>query len=471
MTVVTEYRFGLFYHTQTIFCMKSIAKIQYNVGQILNYVPEELLCQFAVDTKADYRIRVLQGGIVFNLLLYMLLTETRFSQRSAGARLTDAYFQALFPKSEGHRAVNHSSISRRINTMPVEFFQKSYDYLYKKVSCLYTPLELVKFHVVAVDSSLVAQTCNHLEAGFYIGPDKTAKQSARRKYVKYTAGFDGLSVMGIDFHDDKGHQNENDAIPDLVRSMAKSDRLHKNCYLIDRGLTAEAEYRDLSSGSINFLVRISDKRRTRVVNVLGDGGKERVGVDKTVVRILENDTVRLFSDARNVPEDTVYRHVKAIVRKPIFDAFGNVVDYEEHIVNLISDVMDLEAFAMLEMYRQRWMIEVFFKFIKQNLDFSHLLSTKRNGLEVSMYMTMIAAMLILIYARKNGCGFRSAKQWMKQDLSALIMAIGIMQNGGDPEDFMVKYQVTLPDYLRKYLDSIGLSVDINHKNSFLAMDA
>lgn len=444
-----------------------ISKIQYSVGQILNYVPEDLLSQFAVDTKADYKIRVLQGGIIFNLLLYMLLTETRFSQRSVGNSLTDASFQALFPESAGHRAVNHSSVSRRINTMPVEFFRKAYAYLYNEVSHLYTPVELVKYHVVAVDSTLVAQTCNRLEQGFYIGPDKTGKQAARRKYVKYTAGFDGLRVMGIDFHDDKEHQNENDSIPGVIKSMAKSDRLHNNLYIIDRGLTAEAAYRELSSESMNFLVRVNDKRRTQVVDVLGNEGAERVGMDKVVARILENDTVRLFSSARNVPEETVYRHVKALIRKPIFDQFGNVVDYEEHIVNLISDVLNLEAFAMLEMYRQRWMIEVFFKFIKQNLDFSHLLSTKRNGLEVSMYMTMIAAVLILIYARKNKCGFRSAKQWMKQDLSALIMAIGIVQNNGNPEDFMVKYQVTLPDYLRRHLDDMGLSIDSDHKNNIL----
>lgn len=467
MTVVSISMLGLFYHIQINFSTMEISKIQYNVGQILNYVPEELLSQFAVDTKADYRIRVLQGGIIFNLLLYMLLTETKFSQRSVGNSLTDSSFNALFPESAGHKAVNHSSVSRRINTMPVEFFQKAYAYLYKEVSHLYTPLELVKHHIVAVDSTLVAQTCNHLEQGFYIGPDKTGKQAARRKYVKYTAGFDGLRVMGIEFHDDKEHQNENDSIPDLIKSMAKSDRLHKNLYIIDRGLTAEAEYRDLSSGSVDFLVRISDKRRTQVVDVLGGEGAERVGMDKTVARILENDTVRLFTNAKNIPEETVYRHVKAEVRKPVFDTFGNIVDYERHIVNLISDVMDLEAFAMLEMYRQRWMIEVFFKFIKQNLDFSHLLSTKKNGLEVSMYMTMIAAMLILIYSRKNKCGFRSGKEWMKKDLSALIMAIGIIQNGGNPEDFMVKYQVTLPDYLKKYLDGRNSSIDNNHKITIL----
>lgn len=467
MAVVTKLIFRLFYHTQVNFSMMEISKIQYSVGQVLNYVPEELLSQFAIETKADYRIRVLQGGIIFNLLLYMLLTETRFSQRSVGKSLTDASFHALFPDTEGRKAVNHSSVSRRINSMPVEFFQKAYEHLYKEVAYLYTPLELIKYHIVAVDSTLVAQTCNHLENGFYIGPDKTDRQASRRKYVKYSAGFDGLRVMGIDFHDNKEHQNENDAIPEVVRSMAKSDRVHKNFYIIDRGLTAEAGYRELASDSINFLVRVSDKRRTHVVKTLGYEGAQRVGMDKTVVRIIENDTVRLFASGKSNPEETVYRHVKAEVRKPVFDTVGNITGYETHIVNLVSDVMDLEAFAMLEMYRQRWMIEVFFKFIKQNLDFSHLLSTKKNGLEVSMYMTMIAAMLILIYARRNKCGFRSGKEWMKHELSNLVMAIAIMQNGGNPEDFMVKYQVTLPDYLRKHLENMKLSIGSDHDNSSL----
>lgn len=85
--------------------------------------------QFAVDTRAEYRIRAHQGGIIFNLLSYMLLTETKISQRSVGNSLTDASFQALFPKSAGHKTVNHSGVSRRINTMPVELSPECCDYL------------------------------------------------------------------------------------------------------------------------------------------------------------------------------------------------------------------------------------------------------------------------------------------------------------------------------------------------------
>lgn len=84
-----------------------------------------------------------------------------------------------------------------------------------------------------------------------------------------------------------------------------------------------------------------------------------------------------------------------------------------------------------------------------------------------MYMTMIAAMLILIYARRNKCGFRSGKEWMKHDLSNLVMATAIIQNGGSPYDFIVKYQVTLLNYLRKYLQNMSLPACIDHENNTL----
>ncbi|MEZ4890090.1 MAG: hypothetical protein R2779_05885 [Crocinitomicaceae bacterium] len=42
----------------------------------------------------------------------------------------------------------------------------------------------------------------------------------------------------------------------------------------------------------------------------------------------------------------------------------------------------------------RWDIEVFFRFIKQELNVSHLISLNKNGMQVMIYVTMIVAMLI-----------------------------------------------------------------------------
>ena len=90
------------------------------------------------------------------------------------------------------------------------------------------------------------------------------------------------------------------------------------------------------------------------------------------------------------------------------------------------------------------MIEVFFKFIKQNLDFSHLLSTSANGLQVMMYMTMIAAMMILVYGKACGLGFRTAKVRFDYKVESMTVAQMILLSGGDPAEFMRKYGVSLP---------------------------
>ena len=60
-------------------------------------------------------------------------------------------------------------------------------------------------------------------------------------------------------------------------------------------------------------------------------------------------------------------------------------------------------------YKKRWDIEVYFKFFKQNLNFSHFLSTNENGIKVILYMTIITSMLVMIYKKENELGFSIAK--------------------------------------------------------------
>ena len=83
------------------------------------------------------------------------------------------------------------------------------------------------------------------------------------------------------------------------------------------------------------------------------------------------------------------------------------------------------------MYRRRWDIEVFFRFLKQELNFSHFLSLNDNGLQVVLYMTMITAMLVMIYKKENETGFKTAVGRMGIELESLVMAIVVIQSGGD----------------------------------------
>ena len=420
-----------------------------DVSDILNIVPPEVIEQFAVSTNVDRHVKLLQGAVMFNMLLHLLLTDSKVSQRGARDVLTGkAYVFPVAPKNNRVIA-DHTSITKRLEHINVDFFRGLYEEFVKAVTPLYQPIELNKLHLVPVDSTIVAETCNKLAEGFHIG--NKGKDGSQRKHVKYSEAFDGLCVLGVNFNNDRTRQAENNALPEIIRKAAKADRLHENLYIIDRGLTRSESLEELSgqvpshkNDRVNFLVRISDTRRTQVVNTLDFSHEEYRSDSGHRIVIEEFDEVRIFSSASAKPDDGVYRHVKATVFEDTVDAEGNVVRTTARTVNLLTDVDSLSASDMLEAYRKRWIIEVFFKFIKQNLDFSHLISTNANGLKVMMYMTMIAAMMVLIYGKVCGIGFRTARRRFDYKVESMMVAQNIFLAGGDPSEFMSRYNVTLP---------------------------
>jgi IS4 transposase len=84
-------------------------------------------------------------------------------------------------------------------------------------------------------------------------------------------------------------------------------------------------------------------------------------------------------------------------------------------------------------YKLRWDIEVFFRFIKQELNFSHFLSTNINGIKMILYMTLILAMWILIYKKYNNVGYKTAKRRVKMELEELLTSIIVKVCGGNPD--------------------------------------
>ena len=75
----------------------------------------------------------------------------------------------------------------------------------------------------------------------------------------------------------------------------------------------------------------------------------------------------------------------------------------------------------------------FFRFLKQELSFSHFLSTSDNGIKVILYMTLITAMLVMIYKRLNGIGYSDAKFYFKLQLEDWIIDLNVAIKTSGPE--------------------------------------
>jgi transposase len=101
----------------------------------------------------------------------------------------------------------------------------------------------------------------------------------------------------------------------------------------------------------------------------------------------------------------------------------------------LTNDFKLPAKEIAQAYRRRWDIEVFFRFLKQELNVSHLVSLNKNGIQVILYMTLIVAMMVLSYKKANNTGYKTAKRRFSMEVRDLAIALIVVQCGGDPALF------------------------------------
>jgi hypothetical protein len=69
-------------------------------------------------------------------------------------------------------------------------------------------------------------------------------------------------------------------------------------------------------------------------------------------------------------------------------------------VRLLTSILDVPANVIGELYRWRWKIELFFRWLKVHANFEHLMSHSENGVAVGFYIAVIAVLLIYIHTQR-----------------------------------------------------------------------
>ena len=405
-------------------------EITVHARDILRMIPDEELAKLSQDTNVDYCAKVLHGERMFYLLVFALLAADEVSQRKLETIFNDDMFKTLFNISPDAR-VTHGSISTRLKNIDLSFFEKAYELIYERFSGLYTPDEALPFNLVRVDSSMVAETCNRLKEGFTVGK-KPGGGKERRRQIKYTMAYDGFAARLAEVFSEPKYLSEDEAMPEVVMKLVKKDSRHENLYVLDRGLSALKNYDMITSGEGVFVGRIKTNRRMETVRSLMS---EDTDTDLGNLELVDDVIVHLYDNDKKEFSKSEYRIVKARFKEPrdtTRPANKGKARRVENEIYLITNEFTLTARQIAESYKRRWDIEVFFRFLKQNLSFSHFLSTNENGIKVILYMTLITAMLIMIYKRENELGYKMAKfrfylemmRWVG-DLMAVINGKGL----------------------------------------------
>lgn len=390
------------------------------VKQLLGFIPEALIAKLSLTTKIDYYAKVLHGNKLFYLLLYGILDNDRLSQRTLEDTFNDSVFKVLFNLDEDEK-VRRSSISERLSKVDPDYFRQIYEYIYERFSGSYTLTERKQYNLIRVDSTIVSETAGKLTEGI-------ALSGSSKKAVKYSLAFDGLLPGLAHVFTSPKYGNEDNALPEVVVAHVKKEAGHQNIYVLDRGLQSTRTMKAFSESEITFICRAKENRKFEVVEPLIAEGQD---MDMGESILLTDSIVRLYTGMPVANKRGNRHYIEILVDRPFrLVIVKSKTDDKEYW--LLTNEFDLSAKDIAQAYRRRWDIEVFFRFLKQELNVSHLVSLNKNGLQVMLYMTLITSMLVLIYKKGNKQGYKTSKRRFAMEVRDLAIALIVVQCGGDP---------------------------------------
>ena len=96
------------------------------------------------------------------------------------------------------------------------------------------------------------------------------------------------------------------------------------------------------------------------------------------------------------------------------------VDLRKHkLVSLLTNDMDSDPNEIIDIYRQRWEIELLFKQIKQNFPLKYFYGESENAIKIQIWVTLIANLLLMVMQK------RLTRRWSFSGL-ATMMRITLM---------------------------------------------
>jgi hypothetical protein len=156
-------------------------------------------------------------------------------------------------------------------------------------------------------------------------------------------------------------------------------------YIADRGIFSFAYVQALLDASADLVLRIKTSQRLEVLEERPLSGQQKAA------GVISDRLVRLSPSQPGVtaPPQTLREVV-------IFDEKN-----PHRPVRLLTNLMDVDAEIVGQVYRWRWQIELFFRWLKVHANFRHVISHSQNGLTLGFYVAVIAVLLIYLHSGRR----------------------------------------------------------------------
>lgn len=304
----------------------------------------------------------------------------------------------------GTKPIARSSLARLNEKQPCELYESLFAKLYQRCKS-HAPKHQFSFKnpLYSLDASLIDLSLKLFPWSHY---------ALGKGAVKLQLGLDhsGHIPAFATITDSKMNDNQ----------YTKTLRLPKGSIVVfDRGYCDYGWHKSLTLQGVFYVTRQRSNAKYKVIR--------RHQVDKST-GVTSDQVIRFTSDRSSK------KTLPNVRRIGFYDKNTKKQYY------FITNHFDLDAQTIAEVYKQRWQVELFFKWIKQNLKIKAFVGTSRNAVLTQIWIALCVNLMLayIKFTSKIGLSLQQILRlfqlnlFMRRDLMALLKG----DPPGDPEDHL-----------------------------------
>lgn len=344
-------------------------------GKWVSPINIEKLCEQVEELKQDYYTKKLTTEAYIKLLLFAHLHETESLEAMSDALLDDE-----LQKSLGFDSISASQLSRKNNEVNPAILSNLFLDLVSKIHSFHNQTGKHRSLKIIDSSTLPLNLTNYKWAKFR----KTkagVKLHLRLVFMDKDTVYPEKAVITTAKEHDR---NQLEVLVDDQEAM----------YVFDRGYVDYEQFDRMTDEGYFFVSRLKKN---------------------AVIRELE--TFSLPDDSTVLSDKMVYIGTTQNRTENVFRLL-EVVDTKGNILRLITNRFDLDAEEISDIYRSRWAIELFFKWLKQHVEIKHFYGMSETAIQNQIYLALIAYCLhVLIQLEmKSKKSLLRISRWLKAAL-------------------------------------------------------
>lgn len=245
--------------------------------------------------------------------------------------------------------------------------------------------------LTAVDGSVVKTLKSIAEAAF-MNDKNGGSHSGWRLHTHFDIDRHVPTHIDVTPGSNSGKNDEKNRLKGVIKA--------DHCYVMDRWYGQFTLWNAIVAKESSYVCRIRDNSK------LDDVVEDRAVPDQAAVSGILRDMIVDLGAGSKADERPNHRvrvilikcepHTKRGGRKG-----GTAGPPSDGVLRIATNLPDVPAEIVADIYKHRWTIELFFRFFKHVLGCRHLLSTHRRGIEIQAYCAIIACLLISLWTDRK----------------------------------------------------------------------